>query len=74
MKLAHATYMNSEAYKTLFGKSAVPDLLKDFEAIWFDGDFTLLAYKVKEQQRMQYMATAQVLIKKRGYPVSIAEI
>ena len=67
-------YTKLTAFKSLFGTLHIPNLLTDFDAIGFDGDFTLLNYKVKDHQKMQCIATAQVMINKRGYPKSIADV
>ncbi len=66
-------YTDTVAYRTLFGKISIPNLSHDFDAIGFDGDYTLIAYKQKEHQRAQLRTTAEVLIKACGYPPSIAE-
>jgi len=74
MKPINEDYMKSEVFQKLFGTLHIPNLLADFDAIGFDGDFTLLDYNVREQQILQYKATAEVLVNKRGYPAVLLEI
>ncbi len=74
MVSAQPLYTSTDAYRTLFGGLARLNLLTDADAVCFDGDFTLLEYKVRAHQKMQYTVSAQVMIKKRGYPPEYAHI
>ena len=42
--------------------------LKDFSAICFDMDFTLVNYSVEKFLPMLYDITAKFLVEKKGYP------
>ena len=45
--------------------------LKDFSALCFDMDFTLVNYSVKKFLPMVYDVTAQFLVEKKGYPKTL---
>ena len=45
--------------------------LKDFSALCFDMDFTLVNYSLKNFLPMVYDVTAQFLVEKKGYPKSL---